>query len=132
MNGIDNPPRPGLVGLSVLVVEDDFLLAQSLGIVLRHSGARVVGPVATCEEASALLDRNIVDVALLDVALRYGTSEAIAHRLVSRGCPVLFLSGYDARDVLPVSLRDRPCLRKPVDPSELFEALGRVSRPGSS
>jgi DNA-binding NtrC family response regulator len=112
-----------LDGLRVLVVEDDFHVAESLSLALRKLGCTVVGPTATAEEACAIMKREDVDAAVLDVRLSPGTSEPIARALASRGRPFVFVTGYSSIRVLPDDLRGHRVLAKPVDQETLGDAI---------
>ena len=59
-----------LVGLSVLVVEDDYLLAKEVASTLREHGAVVLGPVPDVARGRALLTESRPDCALLDINLK--------------------------------------------------------------
>ena len=48
-------PRPRPDGRLVLVVEDEFLIAMDLELLLRRHGWRVLGPAATVDQALRLL-----------------------------------------------------------------------------
>jgi DNA-binding response OmpR family regulator len=54
---------------SVLVVEDEFIIAMDLKFTLEEHGWRVIGPVATVAGALRLLDVERPTAALLDVNL---------------------------------------------------------------
>ena len=116
------PDHP-LIGLRILVVEDDFEIAESLSLVMANLGATVVGPTATVEEARKLLESNQIDVAILDVALRQGTSAALAGVLRDRNCPFVFITGYSSRAMLPEDLRRSRFLQKPVSSERLVRAI---------
>ncbi|WP_246100466.1 hypothetical protein [Cereibacter sediminicola] len=62
-NEMLQPQRSG--GLFVLVVEDDFLIALDLQMMLEDAGHSVLGPVGTVEAALRLLDSAHPDVATL-------------------------------------------------------------------
>ncbi|WP_156443027.1 response regulator [Blastomonas sp. CCH3-E3] len=60
-----------LRGCRVLVVEDDFLIADDFSRRLVAHGAQIVGPAATLDAALQALDQaGSVDVAVLDINLR--------------------------------------------------------------
>ena len=54
---------------TVLIVEDEFLIAMDLKQVLEQHGWRVIGPVATVRGALRLLEDELPSVAVLDVNL---------------------------------------------------------------
>ena len=71
----------------VLVVEDDYLLAQDLRKRLEGSFAVVVGPVATVNETLDLIDVHRIDVAILDVMLETDFSYPVANALEAKDIP---------------------------------------------
>ncbi len=108
---------------SVLVVEDDALLAYALAGNLKDVGYRVVGPAANLASANKLLADNKIDIACLDVRLGDSeTSVPLAHSLAALGIPFVFLTAYPVA-YLPIDMRDRPKLEKPFDPQLLFDRL---------
>ena len=129
-NMTDSADHP-LAGLCILVVEDDFEIAESLSIVMANLGATVVGPTATVEQARTLIESNQIDVALLDVALRQGTSAALARILRDRRCPFLFITGFSSNAMLPEDLRDSRFLRKPVSSEMMIQAIRVLANDGA-
>jgi DNA-binding response OmpR family regulator len=108
---------------SVLVVEDDALLAYALAGNLRDGGFRVIGPAASLAVAHRLLADNKIDVACLDVRLgEMETSVPLAHSLAALGIPFVFLTAYPVA-YLPIDMRDRPKLEKPFEPNALVDRL---------
>lgn len=83
-----------LTGLRVLVVEDEFLIAAALCDMLQDSGAVIVGPAATVEQAIKLLQESPVDAALLDMNLNGQWSDPVAEDLQQRRTPFVFTTGY--------------------------------------
>jgi DNA-binding response OmpR family regulator len=111
---------------SVLVVEDDALLAYALAGNLRDVGYRVIGPAANLATANRLLADNKVDIACLDVRLGESeTSVPLAHSLAALGIPFVFLTAYPVA-YLPIDMRDRPKLDKPFEPEVLFNRLDEL------
>ncbi len=121
------PPR-SVRGLRVLVVEDDYDVAELLRSCLVQSGVDVVGPVSTAEEAVRLVKEESLDAAVLDIALSPGSSAPVALALRSRECPFVFVTGFSNLDMLPEELRGYPILLKPVDRDELAAALSDLVR----
>jgi CheY-like chemotaxis protein len=112
-----------LKNLSVLVLEDEMMVAMLLEDMLTDLGSSVVGPVATAPDALALLKTRPVDIALLDVNLSYGQSGyAVAEVLAQSGVPFAFVTGYGAGGLIP-AYRDRPTLQKPFHLAALVETL---------
>ena len=115
-----------LRGKRVLIVEDEYLIAQDLAEALRAAGAEVAGPVGSATDAERILDGGTPpDLALLNVRLRGGTVFALADKLDQAGVPFVFVSGYDSSS-LPERFKDRPRVEKPVQSDVLMERIRAV------
>lgn len=79
--------------MRVLIVEDEFLVAQLLEGVVQDHGHEAIGPVSTVEQALAYAPR--ADIALVDLSLADGNSgHLLARRLIDRfGIDVIFVTG---------------------------------------
>lgn len=112
---------------SILLVEDEWLLASELATRLEKLHYRVEGPVNTGELAVAAALRTHPDLVLMDIRLR-GEMDGItaaAHISEKTGAPIVFLTAaynaetFDrARNTAPYSY-----LIKPVDSDELRCAI---------
>jgi PAS domain S-box-containing protein len=107
---------------SILVVEDEPLVAEALASMLTDSGYTVLGPVGNVTAALALLDRGGCDAAVLDVHLGQETSEPIAARLAAEGTPFVVASAYSQTQLAEV-FRPVPLVGKPVQQAELTARL---------
>lgn len=125
--------KGALSGLRVLIVEDEYFLADDLKQTLAGYGADVAGPVPTPAaglQALELFDR--IDFAVLDVHLRGHDVFPVSAALQERGIPFLFATGFDNAQI-PAEYRDVPRLEKPFDPVALVAAIGAalgVAEPG--
>jgi FixJ family two-component response regulator len=115
-------PQMQLAGITVLVVEDDFYLAEDERQLVEEAGGRVLGPFASAAETIVSLRDNRPDCALLDVSLSDGVSFDLARLIVSKGTPILFITGYDA-SILPEDLQNRPRLQKPTPCQKIIAAI---------
>jgi CheY-like chemotaxis protein len=115
-----------LDGLRVLVVEDNFVVADSLRTLILAYGGQVAAMVPSVADALPLLDETAIDVAILDIHLKGDKVDRLADRLLEDGIPFLFVTGYGDGSVLPQHLRDLPRLDKPVDPDLLLATLASV------
>lgn len=111
-----------LHGKRVLIVEDDYYLAQDTQDILEQAGAKVVGPFASHREALGAADPAEVDCALLDINAGGGPSFQLAETLEERRIPFLFVTGYDAETV-PEKLRHNPRIEKPTRSADLLAAV---------
>lgn len=112
-----------MAGLSILVVEDIYLIGASLAAGLEQAGAHVIGPIATVREALKALDR-LPDIATLDVQLGRETSFPIADELVRLGIPFVFATATTM--AIPAAHRDRIVCIKPYTIMAILTALHRA------
>jgi len=139
------PPPPSIEATEmpsrssrILVIEDEALVALQLQSDLESAGHKVVGPARSLQAGMSLVDREEIDVALLDVSLGRETSAPIADRLLARNVPFAFVTGYSDTAMLPEHLRTMPRLIKPYGLSDvqrilagLLDEATRVLRPSS-
>lgn len=115
-----------LVGRRILLVEDEYLIAELLEEWLSQAGADVFGPVPSVEQALSIIEAHALDGAVLDVNLGPGrTVYPVADRLNELGVPYLFATG-DVRIADDPAHRTRPRLDKPTSRGELLQAVGRM------
>lgn len=111
----------------VLVVEDEYMLADELQRELTRVGAVVLGPVPSVGMALDLLAREAdLDGAVLDVNLGGELVYPVADALTERSIPFIFVTGYDAQ-VLPPRFAHVPRCGKPVKLDAIRDALGRAA-----
>jgi DNA-binding response OmpR family regulator len=107
---------------SVLVVEDEALIACDLQHILESNGYRVIGPAASPARALELIKDEAPDLALLDVNLGDTTSFALADALTARECKVVFVTGH-SRSWISKIHRPRRVVEKPFLPDELLATV---------
>lgn len=115
-----------LEAVKVLVVEDEFLIATDLELMLRKLGASEVRIELSVDTALAGLRERLPDCAVLDIGLREKTPEEIADFLLRQRIPFIFATGYDNASPLPDRLRTVPLVRKPVNAVDLEEAFAHA------
>jgi CheY-like chemotaxis protein len=108
--------------LSVLLVEDEYLIALQAEQMLADMGIRSIEIASTWNAASKRAEEGHFDVAILDVNLNGQMSFPIAGKLSERGIPFVFASGYDLRERGQAGL-DGVFLAKPYTSEALSEAL---------
>lgn len=109
-----------IAGKRILIVEDEPIVALLLEDMLTELGACAVGPAADVAGALAILEAQAVDAAVLDVNLGHERSDLVVDRLVERGTPFIFATGYGREHLAPHVAR---VLVKPYRLEQLEEAL---------
>lgn len=116
-----------LAGARILVVEDEYYLADDACSIFSQVGADVAGPVPTVDEATAKIESDErIDCVLLDVNLRGEMAFDLADMLKTRGVPFAFVTGYN-RAALPDRFAATPALGKPVDPARLIKLFEKLT-----
>lgn len=106
----------------VLLVEDEYLLADQIARAFRRAGAEVVGPASTLAQGLALVGSlRRLDVAVLDVNLGGEAVYPLADELARREVPFLFATGYDAPVIDPRYARV-PRVEKPHTAADVLHA----------
>jgi DNA-binding response OmpR family regulator len=111
--------HPALRGRSILVVEDELLIAMDIAQALERAGANAT-MTTTVRHALILVEHDGLSAAIMDHALSDGDSTKLCARLKERGIPYLSYSGYD-----PVegATKDAPHVMKPVSMDTLMSAM---------
>ncbi|MGR3463285.1 response regulator [Limimaricola sp.] len=125
MNKMDrraDPATTALSGKTVLVVEDEVLIALDINECLEDAGAHVLYGRNLRQGLQRL--EHAIDVALLDVSLGHTeTCLPIVEKLRERGVPFVLHSGDLLRMGETISNIGAPVLEKPCDTSEILRAL---------
>ena len=115
-----------LAGCRVLVVEDEYFIADDLTRALQKLDAEVIGPVPTAGKAIALLSSGErIDAAVLDINLRGEAVFPVADALASQRIPFVFATGYD-QSAIPSAFQNVPRWEKPFNPQDLALALRAI------
>jgi DNA-binding response OmpR family regulator len=117
-----------LQGVHVLVVEDDLLISMEISSVLADAGADVVGPSRTVAEALALIDREDISAAILDVRLGQETVAPVARSLSQRQIPFVFYTGQVTTDPIWGEWPTSKVISKPATPQTLVVAVASLAR----
>ena len=112
-----------LAGRRVLVVEDEYMIANQTSHALRALGASVLGPAASVARALELIRHHpAIDGAVLDLDLRGELASAVADELAERGVPFVIATGFDSGSVAERH-RTVPRREKPIDVAEIADLL---------
>ena len=115
-----------MAGRSILIVEDEPLIAMMLEDFLDSLGHRVVGTAETVAEAIARAEAGGFDVAIVDVHLRGGeTVWPVADCLTDKGVPFVLATGGHI-DPPPARHARVPVLTKPYTIDAIEPALTKA------
>lgn len=110
----------------ILIVEDLFVEANHLRIMLKRAGYEVTGIARTFEEAVSLIDRDPPGIVLLDIFLAgKKTGIDLARVLNQQHIPFLYLSANSSEEVLKEAKATRPSgfIVKPFREKDLLVSL---------
>lgn len=128
MSAAFSPDCP-LTGLSVLLLEDEFLIALDAEEILTALGAAQVEVVNTLAAARDALGSCGFDLALLDINVNGEMSFPVAEQFAGKNVPVVFASGYELRDPPRLNGAPVPCLSKPYTRETLKRVLVATLKP---
>ncbi len=116
--------------VSILIVEDEALVASYIQNVLEESGFIISGVASSGPEAISLASEAAPDLALVDIKLA-GPMDGIevAQLLQERfGVRSIFLSGVHDPETMVRANETQPLgfLQKPFRPSQVFNALEKA------
>lgn len=115
--------RVPLSGRRILVVEDEYFLADDISRALRSAGADIAGPVGELDDALPILNSGgVLDAAVLDVNIRNDMVFPVAQELKARRVPFVFTTGYDKVGIAP-QFHDVMMWEKPVDLAAMIRGL---------
>jgi CheY-like chemotaxis protein len=129
----DPLPRESLVGVQVLVVDNDPEACELLSTILGYCGALVT--TATSADAALLgISRVVPDVVVCDIVMDthdgYWFLSSLRQQPGGGELPVIAVTGYDhlhaAERTLSAGFSAH--VRKPIDPWELARLVGALAR----
>lgn len=123
---------PAAPPITVLVAEDDPLIAADLIETLTEAGHGVVGPFQSAEAAAAAAGLQPFDLALIDINLSNGGSGVDLARTLKDawGKPVMFLSG-DVTTAARHAELAAALIIKPFRGAEVLQAIDRAVARGA-
>jgi DNA-binding response OmpR family regulator len=122
------PNGSGPLARSILIVEDEFLIAFDLRDKVESLGYDVLGPASSCPKALSLLDNTEPAAALLDETLDGCSVEPVADELARRSVPFAVLSGHPRSLSPSAALRSAHRVEKPTSLSDLKDVLEQLTR----
>lgn len=105
----------------IMIVEDDFIIADEIASIVGDAGYAVIGPIASVKEAETRLTADRPDFAVVDANLRETSSATLIHALREMGIPFCLCTGYRLDDL--GEFGEAVVLQKPVDPRSLVTTI---------
>jgi DNA-binding response OmpR family regulator len=111
--------------IKVLLLEDETMIQMLLEDYVSDLGYETI-PTSNLDEALAASDSHEFDIALLDINLGDGTNSfPMAERMVERGKPFAFMSGYSSQSI--EGFETIPKLSKPINFALLTKTLQELA-----
>ena len=110
------------MGSSVLLLEDEPLIALDVEVTLRTFGYNIAATLSSCYAAAEWLASRSPDVAILDINLTDGACADVAQILADRDIPFIVHSGSLRSDELHAVFLGGHWVAKPALPEQLIEA----------
>jgi DNA-binding response OmpR family regulator len=111
--------------MSILMIEDEFLVAAEIRFHLERAGFVELEHAATEGAALTAIGVRDWDAAVVDANLNGRGIEGIASALLAKRIPFVIVTGY-GRTGLPPSVAAVPVIDKPFHPPTLVDTVGRL------
>ena len=108
---------------TVLVVEDEFIIALDLSETVQDLGYALEGPFEDNKNALEAIEEALPDAAILDVFTADGEVYPLADKLSAAGVPIVFHSGHVPPDEVRQRYPDALACAKPCPPNQLIDLL---------
>ncbi|WP_443947468.1 sigma 54-interacting transcriptional regulator [Pedobacter sp. AW1-32] len=93
----------------ILIVEDEFIVAHELQMILQRAGYQIKGIADSYNSALTILEKDTVDLVLLDIYLKgKQTGIDLAQQLMSRQIPFIYISANSNEKVLEAAKSTLP------------------------
>src|SRR5215475_7255297 len=110
-------------GAKILVVEDNYLLAEVVCDFVAECGMQPIGPATGLDRGLVYAREAPLDGAILDINLDGRLSFPICSVLAQRGIPFCFLTAYGDLSLVPQQFRAVPLVSKPFETEEMRCAI---------
>ena len=113
--------------ISILIVEDNVLIADDMQMILEDMGYNVVANVTSYEKAVVALEENTIDLALLDIQLATEKSgiDIGKHIRDNYDIPFVFVTSNSDKETLNQAKEVKPngYLVKPFEEKDLYTTI---------
>ena len=124
---MSNVPKILNNDISVLIVEDEIILAMGLEVSLEKMGYKVSAMISTCNDAVIHVQNNMPDIILMDINLNEKLSGIDAANIIWERfkIPIIFLTSYSDDKNIKAAMQAEPYayLIKPCRDEELKASI---------
>ena len=116
--------------MRIAIVEDDPNQQENLERILGEHvpEAQIVGKADSVTKANELLSRNEIDLAILDVMIKGGTSFDVLEKLGEVNFQIVFTTSFDNFAIKAFKQSAIDYLLKPFGEDELIESIAKVKK----
>lgn len=116
--------------ISILVIEDEALIAETIRWMLEDFGYHVTGVCYSYDAALEAIEKGGYDLVLTDINLGDGIEVRSGFDLMAtlsrtRKCPFIFLTAFDGKDIIRKAAMLHPSayLTKPINAPNLYASV---------
>lgn len=114
--------------MKILIIEDEYLIAEGVALTLQSAGHEVTGIAEDLPSALALAGQERPDMAFVDIKLANGSSGLdVARELKAQGIPCVFATGNPPSKAQASGV-GLGYIAKPFSPRVLVQTAAFVSR----
>jgi DNA-binding response OmpR family regulator len=107
----------------LLIVEDEYLLADNVARYFAKQGAQVIGFAPSVRKAREIINRGeAFDLAVLDIRLQDAEVYEVADLVRDKGARLVFYTAMEASS-LPDRFRNTPVVQKPAPLNQLYQIV---------
>jgi CheY-like chemotaxis protein len=116
------------VATTVLIIEDEPIIAMDIEAIVRDLGHEVAGIARTSKEAAALAARRQPGLVLADIQLADGSSglDAVNDILLHTSVPVIFITAFPERLLTGQKPEPAFLITKPFQPEAVKAAISQA------
>jgi len=96
--------------INIIVVEDEFTLAEDIALRLSKMGYSIAGTAASVDKALMIFDKNPIDLAILDIQLKGDRDGIDLATIINEQyhIPIIFLTSYAMSTIVERAKTVRP------------------------
>lgn len=126
MGSFEDVGSPALHNPRVFIAEDSVLISMDLEEILKGIGCLIVGISSSNGQSLHVIDRDDIDVAVVDHLLNDGTSEPLTRALAAKAIPFVICTG-SAPQAIASCHPGAPVLYKPYNTEDVCRVVSELA-----